>query len=585
MLMKVQIEPLQINTEDGCETIVLPSLTDEQKNIINPIVPPTSGIRMVIFDKLENTLYMPVERQYMFLRVFKAISEVAKEEIGKKQPGVLLVSDDRPSANHLVGLYAKILAQDKYKIYFQKPYDSHSIAEAENEPFYSRMGTPHGSASVALFPEIDLVIVLTASHNELIWNGVKFYIDLPMPISGRVMQTVSRRALELTEIVMKPDFSAQYIDADKKNNDYIINLTKKVLDLEVLKHTKILLWPYMGRAPELQNLFERVGVEVVLVDEQMEPPNPTVNIDYDKIESKMISHQISVAILLDTDRDRIVLITRNHETGQIETYLPNSLYTAMHNILVKHFQKKIINVRTIPSDPRGDGSSDLNFVTGVGYKHLGMILYGALGKKIDSQKFSTGILYAEKNNQYHRITEVNDILKAIHQSNLQGKDILMVLWEESGGHTINLLDIRKDGEKSYISSSIPTIGDKYPAEALLILCALLAKGYDLKSEITQDIAGTRKMIDADDKKKVSIIKTFAELEGQSFMVGRNDYIIKTFQKGNGEIAIVYLISKKIKVYFRPSGTGPGVRVYIFGPKDEIDAELDQIIQKINDMFQ
>ncbi len=585
MLMKVQIEPLLMKTIEGNEKIELPPLTAEQKNIINPIVPPTSGIRMVVFDKKNDTLYMPVNRQYMFMRVFKAISEVAKAEIGKEQPGVLLVSDDRPSANHLIGLYAKILAQDDYEIYFQKPYDSHSITEAENEPFYSRMGTPHGSASVALFAEIDLVIVLTASHNELVWNGVKFYIDLPMPISGRVMQTVTQRALELTEITMKSDFSAQYIDADKKNNDYIINLTKKVLDLTALKHTKILLWPYMGRAPELQDLFERVGVDVVLVDEQMEPPNPTVNIDYDKIESKMSAQKISVAILLDTDRDRIVLITRNPETGQLDTYLPNALYTAMHCILEKNYQKKIINVRTIPSDPRGDKSGYLNFVTGVGYKHLGMILYGALGKNIDSQKFSTSILYSEKNNQYHRIKSIDDILTAIHESNLQGKDILMVLWEESGGHTINLLDIHKEGEKTHISSSIPTIGDKYPAEALLILCTLLAKGYNLKNEISQDIAGTRKMIDADDEKKVKIISTFAKLEGKSFIVGEKHYMIKTFRQGNGNIAIVHLIYKKINVYFRPSGTGPGVRVYIFGPKNEIDLRLDQIIQKINEMFQ
>ncbi|WP_371805030.1 hypothetical protein [Candidatus Lokiarchaeum ossiferum] len=582
--MQLQVEPLAIQESDKFDVVKLPLLSEEQQKIINPIVPPTSGIRMVILDKKNDLLLMPATRQYMFLRVFKAISEVAKQEIGKPQPGVLLVSDDRPSANHLVGLYAKILAYDGYKIYFQKTYDPQSKAEADNEPFYSRMGTPHGSASVALFEEIDLVIVLTASHNDLIWNGVKFYIDLPMPISGRVMQSVSQRALEISEIRMQKDFSAQYIDADKRNNDYIIDLTKKVIDLSILGKTKLLLWPYMGRAPELRDLFERVGVDVVLIEKPMEPPNPTVNIDYPYLESKMQEHQISVAILLDTDRDRIVLVTRNSKTSKLETFLPNSLYAAMHSILAKDFHKKIINVRTIPSDPRGDSACKLSFVTGVGYKHLGMILYGALGKTIDTAKFDTGILYVEQNSKYEKLKHIHDIQQAIQQSPIRGDDVLMVLWEESGGHTINLLDITENNNRIQISSKIPTIGDKYPAEALLIICTLLAKGYNFNDILSKEIAGTRKMIEADDEKKVKIVSTFAQMEGQSFQVKEQTYTINTFQQVNGQIAIIYLSSLQTKVYFRPSGTGPGVRVYIFGPKNTIDQELDQIIEKINTMF-
>ncbi len=582
--MQIQIEPLNIEKKEISETILLPALTDEQKKIINPIVPPTSGIRMVVLKRLADSLIMHAENQYMFVRVFKAISEIAKKEICKKNPGVLLVSDDRPSANHLIGLYAKILAFDEYKIYFQKTYDPVSIKEAQNEPFYSRMGTPHGSASVALYQEIDLVIVLTASHNELIWNGVKFYIDLPMPVSGRVMQAVCKRALELTNIPIKSDFSVQYLDADKVNNDYIIQITEKILDLTPLQNTKILLWPYMGRAPELCDLFKRVGVEVTLIDKQMEPPNPTVNIEYNFLDRKMGEKNIRTAILLDTDRDRIVIITRDKTTGELKTYLPNSLYTAMHNILARDYNKKIINVRTIPSDPRGDNASQLNIVTGVGYKHLGMVLYGALRKAIDPLKFSTGILYSEEKHQYHKINKIEDILTSIDNSNLQGNDILMVLWEESGGHTINLLDIHKEGKNIQISSSLPTIGDKYPAEALLILCTLIAQDYDLTKSITQDIAGTRKMIDANDEKKVKIVNTFSKLEGETFHVGQKEYLIKTFQQVDGKIAIIYLTYENINVYFRPSGTGPGVRVYIFGPKEEIELELDRIIAKINEMF-
>jgi len=49
----------------------------------------------------------------------------------------------------------------------------------------------------------------------------------------------------------------------------------------------------------------------------------------------------------------------------------------------------------------------------------------------------------------------------------------MVLWEESGGHTFSILDIIADGSDIKATSQFPLIGDKYPAVAILVLCALL----------------------------------------------------------------------------------------------------------------
>ncbi|MHA1512369.1 MAG: hypothetical protein ACTSRX_11705, partial [Promethearchaeota archaeon] len=258
MKINSRIELLNLESRDGKEIISFPPLSDEEKEIINPIVPPTSGIRMKIYEKQNKSYVMSKRAQFMFLRVFKAVSEISKKEIKKINPGVLLVSDDRPSANYLMGYFSKILASDGYKIYYQKPTGSKAELEAKDEPFYSRMSTPYGSASVLLYDEIDLVIVLTASHNDILWNGVKFYIERPMPISGKVMQRISNRALDLNDISLVSDFSAKYIDADKKNNDYIINIAQNILDLSILKGRKIILWSYMGTAPEIQDLFERL---------------------------------------------------------------------------------------------------------------------------------------------------------------------------------------------------------------------------------------------------------------------------------------------------------------------------------------
>ena len=110
MKINSRIELLNLESREGKEIISFPPLSDEEKEIINPIVPPTSGIRMKIYEKQNKTYIMNKKAQFMFLRVFKAVSEISKEEIKKNNPGVLLVSDDRSSANYLLGYFSKILA-------------------------------------------------------------------------------------------------------------------------------------------------------------------------------------------------------------------------------------------------------------------------------------------------------------------------------------------------------------------------------------------------------------------------------------------------------------------------------------------
>ncbi|MHA1475356.1 MAG: hypothetical protein ACTSQ5_09225 [Promethearchaeota archaeon] len=584
MKINSRIELLNLESRDGKEIISFPPLSDEEKEIINPIVPPTSGIRMKIYEKQNKSYVMSKRAQFMFLRVFKAVSEISKKEIKKINPGVLLVSDDRPSANYLMGYFSKILASDGYKIYYQKPTGSKAELEAKDEPFYSRMSTPYGSASVLLYDEIDLVIVLTASHNDILWNGVKFYIERPMPISGKVMQRISNRALDLNDISLVSDFSAKYIDADKKNNDYIINIAQNILDLSILKGRKIILWSYMGTAPEIQDLFERLGVKVILIDEQMEPPNPTVNINHQKIEKLMIQEDVKIAILLDSDRDRLVIIHHNKETGEFKTLLPNTLYPAMHNILINKFNQKIINVRTIPSDPRSDKYSKLNFVTGVGYKHLGMILYSAIGRNIDNDKFQSSILYVETPQGYKKIGSPEEIQKIILDSNINGDNILFVMWEESGGHTINILQITHNENDIIITPKYPAIGDKYPAEAILIISTLIEMGYDLSEFVDQQILGSRTMISGDDKRKMKILNAFAKMKDQIFSINNRNYKIGTFEQVDGKISIIHLWNENSNIYFRPSGTGPGVRIYYFGPETEAASELSEVKEKIEDMF-
>jgi len=585
-------ETINFENKEGIEVLKLPALTPAMESMLNPLIPPTSGLRMEIYEKIDSTHYfMPQDKQFLFFRAFRAISEVAKGEISKSRPGVLLVSDDRPSSSYLVEIFAKILAYDGYQIYFQTPTDPVSLEAVKTDPYYSRMGTPHASASVVLFDEIDLVIVITASHNEIAWNGIKIYIERSIPISGKVMKAISEKSLTYTEIFGKEDFQVGYLDANARNNEYILKIVNEIIDLSILNNKKVLLWPYMGLAPELQDLFSRVGMNVIVVPDDMEPPNPTVNIDLPRLTDLMRTHQVHVAILLDTDRDRIVFALYHLEKDEIEIFQPNTLYTAMHNILTKEMNIPLVNIRTIPSDPRADSNSQLTFATGVGYKHLGMILNSALGYPLESEQFQTGILYLQTPDGYQKCNSQIEIKEAFEKIPTNINKVFMGLWEESGGHTFNVLDITRyssneNSQKSSIKPRFPPIGDKYPAEALLVLTALIEKGYNFHDYIDTNIDGTRAMIQADDSRKLRIVEHFTSKLGKTFAVGEDLFQISSFEQINGTTAIIHLYNTdtKTNVYFRPSGTGPGVRIYIFGPKIKIKHYLDLIQNKIENMI-
>ncbi|WP_457558600.1 hypothetical protein [Candidatus Harpocratesius sp.] len=589
-------EQIPIEEHEEVSRIKLPSLNQEEKEKLNPLVPPTSGLRMEIYEiKNNNELFMPKENQFLFLRAFRAISEIAKAQIKKEKPGVLLVADDRPSSSYLLEFFAKILAYDKYRIFFQKPIYNFEKEIVKKDPYYSRMSTPYASASVGLFEEIDLVIVLTASHNGIIWNGIKFYIEKPIPISGSIMKAVSEKSLEFSEIYLKNNFQVAYLDANSKNNQYILKIVKEIINLDILSGKKVLLWPYMGTAPELQDLFHQVGMQVILVEEEMEPPNPTINLDKSKLLEIMKKNKVNTGILLDTDRDRIVFAIYDNSTNNLEIIQPNSLYTAMHNILSTKFKIPLVNVRTIPSDPRSDSNALLTFATGVGYKHLGIILYAAIEDSINNNVFQTAILYfKDSDGKYKKITSIEEIPLVFKKMIKSTQNSLIIaLWEESGGHTFNILEMKKSNSeyKDYnhermknnikLKAKYLPIGDKYPAEALLILTTLIEMGFDLSEFVDQKIQGIRSMIPANDLLKLRIVENFNSKIEQIYKIEEEELRISCFSEVNGKTAIIHLYNPKTDIYFRPSGTGPGVRIYIFGQKEKINKMMEKIKIKID----
>lgn len=572
--MDFKLEEIEEIEREHAKIIKLPHLTEEEKYLIDPIVAPTSGLRIQILDVIEKNgvkqYLLPKRKLFLFLRVFKAISILYKELKKGNNLKVLIVTDDRPTKDILLTYCSQIFAYDSYQIYYQK-----------DEPGKSRMSSPYGAASVALLEEIKLTIVLTASHNDLTWNGVKFYIDYPIPMSGDMFKDISKIALDLKEINLKATFKTELIDIEQMNNNYVIQLLSKVLTLESIKERNIVIWPYLGKARGIVNLFRQLGAKVIVIEEEIDPPNPIKEIREDKLKSVMESNNSTIALLLDADRDRIALYVK--QNGKYQFYIPNEIYSAMHNILAKEYNKKIINVRTIPSDLRADNSSYINILTGVGYKHLGIILYFLLDIPVDQSKVDTAILYFEdEDNTLIKIKEPQplkeEFFKLMSRDALKEDQFLIVMWEESGGHTLNVLNsvLNQTDQDVKFTTRFPLIADKYPVPALVLATELIARGHIISESIDWSIKGINRTISAIDEEKVKIMKNFEKNDKKSITINGKEYHVNALSDNNGIIDIFQLKSNDSTLYFRPSGTGPEVRFYIFGAKETHLSEIKTV---------
>jgi len=434
-----------------------------------------------------------------------------------------------------------------------------------------------------------LIIVLTASHNDLSWNGIKFYINYPIPISGDIFEDISKKAIALKKIDLKSNYKPKLIDAEKKNNDYVRKLLSHIIDIKSLKGENIVIWPYLGKARGIVNLFKNYGANVILIEEEINPPNPIKELREDKLQSVMEQSNSNLALLLDADRDRIALYVK--QNSKYFTYIPNEIYSAMHNILAKDFNRKIINVRTIPSDLRGDDTSFVNILTGVGYKHLGVILYFLLGIEVDQSKIDTAILYVEDDK--HELKKIDNpnplkerIIKLMEQDGLVNQEFLIVMWEESGGHTINLLNIKKNiktGDYKF-KTDFPVIADKYPVPALVIAAELVSRGYIISESIDWSIVGINRTIPAIDEVKVKIMKNFEVNDGKTLIIKDKDYKVNALSDNNHDIDIYQLKSNDSTLYFRPSGTGPEIRFYIFGKRETYLEEIKTVQDYVKKNF-
>ena len=216
------------------------------------------------------------------------------------------------------------------------------------------------------------------------------------------------------------------VDADDVNNKYIVSLVSKIVDLGVLIGKNIVLWPFLGTAPELIKVLESCGANVILIDNNLDPPDPTRGFEEESIKLKMEENDAKIAIMLDADRDRVVFIIRI--AGKFYNLEPNQLYTAMHNILSREMKKNIVNVKTIPSDPGCDETSKINFICGVGYKHLGILQYLAADAEVPQSQVDLSVIYHFIENKYVKLHSQEEIKKIIKKTFPGGSEVIFAIW-------------------------------------------------------------------------------------------------------------------------------------------------------------
>ena len=143
------------------------------------------------------------------------------------------------------------------------------------------------------------------------------------------------------------------------------------------------------------------------------------------------------------------------------------------------------------------------------------------------------------------------------------------MWEESGGHTINILNVSKDTELNQYNfkSNISIVADKYPVPALVLITELICRGNIISKSIDWSIVGINRTIPADDKEKIKIMKNFEKNDHKQISIDKKEYHVSALSDNNDMIDIYQLKSDDSTLYFRPSGTGPEVRFYIFGKRE------------------
>ncbi|MFZ0326897.1 MAG: hypothetical protein WAL66_06290 [Nitrososphaeraceae archaeon] len=201
--------------------------------------------------------------------------------------------------------------------------------------------------------------VVTASHNPLEWNGLKFIIE------GRGLFEN-----ELNSMLggSNPQPSTNPGRSFRCFSSYIEELLELAQKLEMKKGIKIGLDPGCGAACQYSNLlYRKLGCRVASINDIMGLPsrNPDPTVDHlNELRTLVKSNSLDLGMALDLDGDRLVVIDKNGEKLTSDM----TLFICVANAIKLGMRKFVISVDT--------SSSVKKFIV----THNGSVYYSKVGE-------------------------------------------------------------------------------------------------------------------------------------------------------------------------------------------------------------
>ena len=214
-----------------------------------------------------------------------------------------------------------------------------------------------------------------------------------------------------------------------------------------------------------------------------------------------------------------------------------------------------------------------------------------MGVDVDKSKVDKAILYFEdENKQLIKFNNSKPLLehmkKLLDDQSIENEKFIVVMWEESGGHTLQILSAKNHSETNEFNftTKFPIIADKYPVPALVLIAELISRGHVISESIDWSIVGINRTIPAIDQQKIKIMKNFEKNDKKMVVVGEYEYMVHSLSDNNNMIDIYQLKRDEATLYFRASGTGPDMRFYIFGKRESHLEEIKNVQTYIKENY-
>jgi phosphomannomutase len=299
-----------------------------------------SGVRGIYGESLTNEVvkkysvcyYSHLLKKFVKPKKSKNKSKSQKTKDSAKRPKIVIGIDTRPSSELLKNSIIEILGADIIDV--------------------GTAGTPAVEFAVRYF-KADGGIIITASHNEPYWNGMKFLRsdggilkDTDMKkIIELYKKNISNSVKNLTESLLGHDPKPSHVEVKKEElrlayEKFAITFIKK--DIPKIKKAgiKIIIDPNGGTGITAESILKKAGVDVIAVNMDYGIFNRKVEPNFESLyplANLAREEGASLAAGFDCDADRLQIILPNDRIVD-----GNYLLALITNEMLKEGVKKVI---------------------------------------------------------------------------------------------------------------------------------------------------------------------------------------------------------------------------------------------------